>query len=117
MPGTVVTLEGDVFRGLHVVEGGVRAEATGILATKREIKELRERADEQRAAVDRVREELAALDLRIAAAESATASLQGEQHRQEKAMVGFDLQIGTADGAAERIAQEARTDRRRTALG
>jgi chromosome segregation protein len=106
VPGTVVTLEGDVFRGLHMVEGGVRAEAKGILTTKREIKELRERADERRAAVDRVREELAALDLRIAGAESATASLQGEQHRQEKAMVGFDLQIGTADGAAERIARK-----------
>ena len=106
VPGGVVTLEGDVFRGLHVVEGGVRAEAKGILTTKREIKELRERAEEQRAAVGRVREELAALDLRIAAAESATASLQSEQHRQEKAMVGFDLQIGTADAAAERIARK-----------
>ena len=106
LPGTVVTLEGDVFRGAHVVEGGVRAEAKGILTTKREIKELRERADEQRSAVDRVREELTAIDLRIAAAESATASLQGEQHRQEKAMVGFDLQIGTADDASERIARK-----------
>ena len=106
VPGTVVTLEGDVFRGAHVVEGGVRAEAKGILTTKREIKELRERADEQRSAVDRVRDELTAIDLRIAAAESATASLQGEQHRQEKAMVGFDLQIGTADGASERIARK-----------
>ena len=106
LPGTVVTLEGDVFRGAHVVEGGVRAEAKGILTTKREIKELRERADEQRSAVERVRDELTAIDLRIAAAESATASLQGEQHRQEKAMVGFDLQIGTADDASERIARK-----------
>jgi chromosome segregation protein len=106
VPGTVVTLEGDVFRGIHVVEGGVRAEAKGILATRREIKELRERADEQRAAVDRVRDDLAAIDLRIAAAESATASLQGEQHWQEKAVVGFDLQIGTADDASERIARK-----------
>jgi len=106
VPGTVVTPEGDVFRGVHLVEGGVRAEARGILATKREIKELRERADEQRAAVDRVREELVSIDLRIAAAESAAASLQGEQHRQEKAMVGFDLQVGTASDAAERIARK-----------
>ena len=106
VPGTVVTLDGDVFRGSHVVEGGVRAEAKGILATRREIKELRERADEQRAAVERVREDLVAIDLKIAAAESATASLQGEQHRQEKAVVGFDLQIGTADEASERIARK-----------
>ena len=106
VPGTVVTLEGDVFRGSYLVEGGVRAEATGILSTKREIKELRERREEQRAAVERVREELAVIDLRIAEAESATASLQGEQHRQEKAVVGFDLQIGTAGDAAERIARK-----------
>ncbi len=106
LPGTVVTLDGDVLRGTYVVEGGVRAEAKGILTTKREIKELRERAENQRAAVDRVREELSAVDLRIAAAESATLSLQGEQHRQEKSMVGFDLQIGAAGDAAERIARK-----------
>ena len=41
--------DGEVFRGLVRVEGGARAEARGILTTKREIKELRERADEQRA--------------------------------------------------------------------
>ena len=103
VPGTVVTLDGDVFRGLHVVEGGVRAEARGILATKREIKELRERVDSMRATVERVREELAAVDIRIANAESAAASLQGEQHRQEKATVGYELQIGSADDASERI--------------
>ena len=103
VPGTVVTLDGDVFRGLHVVEGGVRAEARGILATKREIKELRERVDSMRATVERVREELAAVDIRIANAESAAASLQSEQHRQEKATVGYELQIGSAEEASERI--------------
>ena len=106
VPGTVVTLEGEVFRGSHVIEGGVRAEAKGILTTRGEIKELRERADEQRAAVDRVREDLSAIDLRIAAVESAAVSLQSEQHRQEKAVVGFDLQIGTAADASERIARK-----------
>jgi hypothetical protein len=59
VPGTVVTPDGDVFRGVHVVEGGVRAEARGILATKREIKDSR---NEQRTAVDRVRE-VVAIDL------------------------------------------------------
>ncbi len=44
----VATLDGEVFRGAHVVEGGARAEARGILGTKREIKELRERADADR---------------------------------------------------------------------
>ena len=39
----VATLEGDVLRGPHVVSGGPRLESRGILATKGEIKELRER--------------------------------------------------------------------------
>ena len=38
----VVTIDGDVYRGAHVVSGGSRTEARGILATKREIKDLRE---------------------------------------------------------------------------
>ena len=39
----IATLEGDVFRGPHLVSGGGRAESRGILETKREIKELRDR--------------------------------------------------------------------------
>ena len=44
----VATLDGIVYRGPHQVEGGARAEARGILATKREIKELRERLEVER---------------------------------------------------------------------
>ena len=102
----IVTLDGDVFRGGHIVEGGLPAEARGILATKREIKELRERSDTQAAAVERLRGEVESLDLIIAAAESAMTSLQGELHRQEKSIVGFELQVGTATEAAERISRK-----------
>jgi chromosome segregation protein len=106
LPGTVVTLNGEVFRGAHIVEGGVRAEALGILATKREIKELRGRADAQLTAVGRLREELAGLDLRIAKAETATVSFQAELHRQEKSMIAFELQVASSTEAAERIARK-----------
>jgi chromosome segregation protein len=102
----VVTLDGEVFHGQHVIEGGIRAESRGILATKREIKELRERTDEQRLAVERMREDIASLDVAIAAAESAILALQGEQHRQEKAIVGFDMQLTAAGEAAERVARK-----------
>ena len=40
---TVVTVDGAVFRGPHLVSGGSRDDARGILETKREIKELRDR--------------------------------------------------------------------------
>jgi chromosome segregation protein len=113
----IVTLEGDVFHGASVVEGGLRAEARGILATKREIKELRERGDGQRSLVERLREEISGLDVSIAGVEGAILSLQGEQHRQEKAVVGFELQLAAAREAAERVArkQEQIATERRTA--
>jgi len=102
----IATLGGEVFHGPQMIVGGARAEARGILATKREIKELRERADEQRAEIDRIRDETAALDVVIASADSAIGSLQAEQHRQEKAVVGFELQLAGGRDAADRVARK-----------
>ena len=103
---TAATPDGDVFRGAQRVEGGTREEARSILTTKREIKELRERAESAEAILVRMREEAGNLDVAIAAAESAIASLQGELHRQEKAIVGFDLQVTGAADAADRVARK-----------
>jgi chromosome segregation protein len=113
----VGTPDGDVFRGAHVVEGGARAEARGILTTKREIRELRERADSDRLGVERLREDITRLDLIIAGAESAIISMQGELHRLEKAVVGYDLQINAAREAGERVSrkQEQLATERRSA--
>ncbi|MBA3298396.1 MAG: chromosome segregation protein SMC [Acidobacteria bacterium] len=102
----VATPDGDVFRGAHVIQGGARAEARGILTTKREIKELRERGETDRASVEHLREEVVRLDMIIAAAESAITSMQGELHRQEKAVVGYDLQLIAAREAAERVSRK-----------
>jgi chromosome segregation protein len=99
----VATLGGEVFRGAHRVEGGVRAEARSILTTKREIKELRERAEQEDAALARMRDEASSLDFAMAAAESAIVSLQAELHRQEKAVVALDLQVASAAEATERV--------------
>ena len=113
----IVTLAGEVFRGVSVVEGGTRAEARGILTTRREIKELRERADEDGAAVDRLRNEIASLEMSIATAESSILSLQGELHRVEKSSVGFDLQTANAASDIERVRrkQEQIANERRSA--
>ncbi len=105
-PHPVVTLDGEVFRGSHVVEGGARAGARGILATKREIKELRERADVERASVERLRAEISTLDVTVAELESGIMSLQSELHRQEKAVFGFELQVANAGEAVERITRK-----------
>jgi len=100
------TSDGDVFRGVHVVQGGARAESRGILTTKREIKELRERAEGDRMAVERLRDDLTRLDVLIAGAESAIMSMQGELHRLEKAVVGYDLQMNSAREAGGRVSRK-----------
>jgi chromosome segregation protein len=104
--GTAATPDGEVFRGARRVEGGTPGEARSILTTKREIKELRERAESIEAIVARMRDEAGNLDVSIAAAESAIASLQGELHRQEKAIVGFELQVTAAGDAADRVTRK-----------
>ena len=101
--GPVATLEGDVFRGGNFVDGGQRAESLPILSTKREIKELRERAETETAEVERLRQAGAAIAITIASVESAIASLLGELHRQEKAAVGYELQVAGARATADRL--------------
>jgi chromosome segregation protein len=105
-PDTIVTLTGQVFQGANRVQGGERAEARGILATKRQIKELRERVEAGRAAVEQLTGELAGLDGVIASTEAAILEIQGELHAREKAAVGFDLQAEAARAAAERVARK-----------
>jgi chromosome segregation protein len=104
--GTAATPDGEVFRGPQRVEGGAREEARSILTTKREIKELRERAEEEQTSLVRMREQVSTLDVTIAAAESAITSLQGELHRQEKAIVGFELQLTSSGDASDRVSRK-----------
>jgi len=99
----IVTLDGEVFRGAHLVEGGARAEARGILTTRGEIKELRERAEAEGQAVERLREAIASIDVTVASVELAILSLQAEIHGQEKSVVGFELQVANAVETVERI--------------
>ena len=99
----VVTVDGTVFRGPQLVSGGSRDDARGILETKREIKELRERIDVERSALLRLAEETAALEGTIATATQAIAALNAEHHKQEKAVVGFEMQLQHASDETERL--------------
>ncbi|HJU44770.1 MAG TPA: AAA family ATPase [Vicinamibacterales bacterium] len=108
VPFPVATLEGDVFRGRHVVTGGDKAESRGILATKREIKELREKIVEADAAIQQLIAETAGFDEAIAHATAAIASLSSEIHRQEKEIVGVEGQARRAAEDESRVQQ--RTD-------
>jgi chromosome segregation protein len=106
-PALIATLDGDVFRGPHLVTGGAKAESRGILATRREIKELRDRVDRDREALNRLVAEADALELTIAQATLAIAALTAEQHRLEKAIVVHEAQVaGTVEDVA-RLARKA----------
>ena len=103
----VATIEGDVLRGPHLVSGGARVESRGILATRREIKELREQVAADRDALARLVEETSALELAIAQATTAIAGVHAEQHRQEMALVGLDAQLARSGEDAVRLSRKA----------
>lgn len=103
----VVTPEGDVLRGARLVYGGVREEARGILSTKREIKELRERADEIRGSLDRLAEQTADVSRAIDGLTQAISSLLAEAHAQEKAIVGFEALVAKANENRDRLTRKA----------
>ncbi len=98
VPYPVATIEGDVFRGRYVVTGGDKAESRGILGTKREIKELREKVAEAKTALEQLVADTAGFEQTIALATAAIAGLSAEFHRQEKAIVGVE---GQSQRAAE----------------
>ncbi len=102
----IATLDGDVLHGPHLVSGGAKAESRGILATRREIKELRERVAVDREALVRALTEVAHLDVAMAQATGSIVSLQAEQHRQEKAIVGYEAQLAKAEEDAARLARK-----------
>jgi chromosome segregation protein len=104
----IATMDGDVFRGRHVITGGEKTESRGILATKREIKELREKIAESRTALDQLIAETAGFEQTIAHATAAIAGLSSEVHRQEKEIVGVEGQARRAADDETRVQQ--RTD-------
>jgi chromosome segregation protein len=88
----VVTLAGEVFRGAHLVTGAGKETSRGILAVKREIKELRERQTTEHEGLQDLAGEVASLESRVAQVEQALAALDADVHRHEKSILGFELQ-------------------------
>ena len=101
----VVTLDGDVYRGAHVVSGGSRTESTGILATKREIRDLREKVEADRVAVATLGGELASFAQAISVASAAVSGLVADGHRHEKAIVAAQADVSRASADEARVKQ------------
>ena len=102
----VVTRAGEVFRGAHLITGGTPDDARGILETKREIKELRDRIKAERDALFRLAEETAGFEGTIAHASTAIAALHAEHHKHEKGLIGHELLLQRASDETERLAQK-----------
>ena len=102
----VATIDGDLFRGPHLVSGGLRVESRSILATRREIKELHERLAAERGEAARLADEGSRLDTVIAEVGAALAGLTAEQHRQEVAIVGQEAQVARAVEESTRLARK-----------
>ena len=102
----IATTAGDLFRGPHLVAGGGRDDARGILETKREIKDLTIRLAAERDALYRLAEETARFEATIAQASNAIAALSAEHHKQEKVVVALEGQMRHAADEATRVAQK-----------
>ena len=103
----VATVDGDVLRGRHLVSGGAKAESRGILATRREIKELRERIAADRGALGEAAADLERLTATIGETTAAVAALGEEQHRLAIAIVGHEGQRARAQEDVARLARKA----------
>ena len=113
---TVATLQGDVVRGGHLVYGGEAAESRGILATKGEIRDARDRMTADRETAQALAARVAGIEHTIHDLQHAIETATLDLHRHEKAIVGHEAQLARA---AEEHARIARTtemlalDRRR----
>ena len=102
----IATPDGDVFRGPARMDGGAKAEALGILATKRQIRELETQIAVEETAVERLTGAIAARGATEAATETALGELRQQRHQHEKTSLGHDMQRSAAAATARRLAQK-----------
>ena len=102
-PASIATLGGDVVRGRMLVSGGSKDEGRAILGIKREIKELRDRIAGEEAERDQSVSDVAALETRIAQVSNAVAAVNDNLHREEKAIIGLEMQLQRSADDLEKV--------------
>ncbi len=113
----VATLEGDVFRGAGLVEGGVSGGAHGILETRAEAQTLRTQVEATEQMAHGLANDVTSMDLEILNGEADVAAKQAAQHDHEKSIVGFQAQFNRASDEVTRVARRIElvsTERRRS---
>ncbi len=104
----VATPEGVVVRGPCRIAGGGVQGAGGLLAPRREIKELHERIAAESEAVDRIGRAIAEGRTEATRVEQALGTLQESEHALEKQLVGLHMQFARLDEERTRIADRRR---------
>jgi chromosome segregation protein len=99
----VATPAGEVFRGNGLVEGGVRQSLRGILETRGEVLDLRERVRVAEADAHEMANGVMALEYLVGEAETAAVAALDRQHAHEKDIIGFELQTRRADDELVRV--------------
>jgi chromosome segregation protein len=103
----VVTPDGDVLRGAHLVYGGLREESRGILSARREAKELRDRAGDIRETLSRLNEQSMLGAAEIEGLSHEIADLVADAHAREKVIVGLEALVARATENRERLARKS----------
>jgi len=103
---TIVTLAGEQVSSGGAVTGGAQTKETGTLRRERELRELPEQIDKQRAVVEQAAQARAAIDARMSAAERA---LREAESARQRAGQDLDLARGALD-RSRRAADQAETD-------
>ena len=104
--GPIVTLSGDVVRGAHLVSGGAKAEARGLLATKREIKALRDAVIAKQTNVEKITLQLHDLDRGVKTVTAALTTLDDERQVHEKVTLELNVRLGASDEEVTRLARK-----------
>ena len=99
----IVTRDGDVFRGGRLVTGGSRTASRGILATKREIKELHEKRATGQAALEVLAEAAAGFLATVTACEADILGFSTQLHQAEKQAIGHEVGVQRAADEISRI--------------
>ncbi|MEI6667119.1 MAG: chromosome segregation protein SMC [Acidobacteriota bacterium] len=103
----IATRDGDVCRGASLVWGGAgHQNHGGILQTKTDIRQARERLAVERATVERFATTLRDIDRLAAEAAAAIGAMSGQVHLHEKAIVEFQLRVAQAREQADRVDQK-----------
>jgi chromosome segregation protein len=113
----IATLSGEVVHGRALITGGSKDEGLGILGIKREIKELRDRIAAETGEREQHAADVALLETKIVQLSNALIAVNAELHREEKAIVGLDLQMQRSSDELQRVRhkEELLAAERRTA--